>query len=66
MALNAKKLKGGVDKSKGTENENADKKPTALDLILLYMTPWRNPNSIFVYFILIINILAKVKETSAQ
>jgi hypothetical protein len=55
-ALAAKK--GGQD-DKIPEREKAS---SGLDLFLLYMTPWRNPNSIFVYFILIINILAKVRE----
>jgi hypothetical protein len=25
-----------------------------LDLILIYATPWKNPNSIFIYFFLVI------------
>jgi hypothetical protein len=51
-------------KKKGPDNKKPEKeKVSGLDLVLLYMTPWKNPNSIFVYFILIINILAKIKET---
>jgi hypothetical protein len=51
-------------KKKGPDNKKPEKeKVSGLDLYFLYMTPWKNPNSIFVYFILIINILAKIKET---
>jgi hypothetical protein len=28
------------------------------------MTPWRNPNSIFVYLFVIIIVLGKIKEAS--
>jgi acyl-coenzyme A synthetase/AMP-(fatty) acid ligase len=52
-----------ASKKKGPDDKKPEKeKVSGLDLVLLYMTPWKNPNSIFVYFILIINILAKIKE----
>ena len=33
-----------------------------LELVLLYMTPWRNPNSIFIYMIATVIILGKISE----
>jgi hypothetical protein len=34
----------------------------ASKMLLAFLTPWRNPNSIFLYMILIINLLAEVKK----
>lgn len=47
-----------------TKNRNSEKreKVEGFDLFLVYMTPWKNPNSIFVYMILIIEILGKFRE----
>jgi hypothetical protein len=51
-------------KRKGPDdNKPVKEKVTGLALVLLFLTPWKNPNSIFLYFILIINILAKFNET---
>jgi len=35
-----------------------------LELLLLYMTPWKNPNSIFVYMIIILFLLGKYSEAN--
>lgn len=59
-ALLAKK-KG---KEVGEASASGDKKKLdPLELILLFMTPWRNPNSIFVYMFLILYVLGKMNET---
>ena len=42
-------------------NETKEKVP-ASKMLLAFLTPWRNPNSIFLYMILIINLLAEVKK----
>ena len=34
-----------------------------LELFILFMTPWRNPNSIFLYMLIIINILGRMQES---
>jgi murein L,D-transpeptidase YcbB/YkuD len=49
-------------KKVGAKKQEKEKITSGADLFILYMTPWKNPNSIFVYFILIINILAKFNE----
>jgi len=36
--------------------------PLTLRTALNYAIPWYNPNSIFVYFILIINLLSFIRE----
>lgn len=43
-------------KSNGKREEINDTPPKAnfLQLVLTYATPWRNPNSIFIYFFLVI------------
>lgn len=41
-----------------------EKSNSALDLVLLYMTPWKNPNSIFVY--LLMGLIALGKYSEAQ
>ena len=38
-------------------NGEPDEKLTPFKLILAYATPWRNPNSIFVYFFLAIYLI---------
>jgi hypothetical protein len=43
------------------EREKSD----ALGLLLLYMTPWRNPNSIFVYMLLLLYALGKFSEVQS-
>mmetsp|Transcript_30477 Transcript_30477/g.45372 ORF Transcript_30477/g.45372 Transcript_30477/m.45372 type:complete len:114 (+) Transcript_30477:103-444(+) len=67
-SLNLKK-KGtpaaGTKKAELQKDEDY-KPPSGLDLFFLFMNPLRNPNSIFVYMILIINILAKVKENTPE
>ena len=40
------------------DDSQPPEKSSPLDYFILYMTPWKNPNSIFVYFILIINLLS--------
>jgi hypothetical protein len=44
-------------------NSGAKKKLDPLELIVLFMTPWRNPNSIFVYMFLVLYVLGKMNET---
>ena len=49
------------------EREEAEKEERkGLQLVLLYMTPWRNPNSIFVYLFLILYVLGKMSEARMQ
>lgn len=50
------------NKGSGTEEE---KKQVVdpLELFILFMTPWRNPNSIFLYMLIIINILGRMQES---
>jgi len=49
--------------AKTPQKEPPKESPKGLDLILLYMTPWRNPNSIFVYLFAIIYVLGKISES---
>ena len=42
-----------------------EKSSSALDLITLYMTPWRNPNSIFVYMLILLFALGKYSEAQS-
>ena len=52
-------------KPKGSEAKEGEKKQVVdpLELFILFMTPWRNPNSIFIYMLLIINILGRMQES---
>ena len=54
----AKKPKGG-----GTEEGEKKQVVDPLELFILFMTPWRNPNSIFLYMLIIINILGRMQES---
>ena len=54
--LDAKKKKG--------EEEPLREKKNALELVILYMTPWRNPNSIFVYLFAGVYFLGKYSEAT--
>jgi hypothetical protein len=47
---------------KGAEPEREER--TGFQLFLLYMTPWRNPNSIFVYLFGIVYLLGKYSEAN--
>mmetsp|Transcript_18497 Transcript_18497/g.17819 ORF Transcript_18497/g.17819 Transcript_18497/m.17819 type:complete len:157 (-) Transcript_18497:144-614(-) len=49
-------------KGKKDEKEVLQEMPPMSTLILAFFNPLRNPNSIFIYMILIINILAKFKQ----
>jgi hypothetical protein len=40
--------------------------PRGLGLVLLFMTPWRNPNSIFVYMFGILYVLGKYGEMKSS
>jgi len=59
------------------KNENVTKTPTPGDnkaykpqraeidwskVILAFLTPWRNPNSLFLYLLIIVSVLGKVNE----
>ncbi|KAG7342190.1 hypothetical protein IV203_007282 [Nitzschia inconspicua] len=50
-------------KKKPVEQEK--EKTNALGLFILYMTPWRNPNSIFVYMLLLLYALGKYSEAQS-
>lgn len=47
------------------EEEPEREKKNGLELVLLYMTPWRNPNSIFVYMIGTVYLLGKYSEAQS-
>ena len=56
--------KGGKKKPVTNNDEQTNKeKKNAFELVLLYMTPWRNPNSIFVYMFLTLYVLGKYSES---
>jgi hypothetical protein len=69
MAISSKRCNSALlVKKKGKEAEESStsgsrKKLDPIELILLFMTPWRNPNSIFVYMFLILYVLGKMNET---
>lgn len=56
-ALQAAKKKGGEEKPK----QELDLTKT----LILFFTPWKNPNSIFVYLFVIVYILGKINESGA-
>jgi len=59
-----------IQKKKTNNDSKTKKKPTSkkesvtdsLQLLLAYATPWRNPNSIFVYMLLTLYILGSIEE----
>ena len=54
------------NKSGGGINAEEEKKKQVVDpleLFILFMTPWRNPNSIFLYMLIILNILGRMQES---
>jgi hypothetical protein len=51
------------NKKKGDKtDETLQKMPSPTDLFLAFMTPWRNPNSLFVYMLIILYTLGKYSE----
>ncbi len=48
--------------AKKGEEEPVREKNNGLELVILYMTPWRNPNSIFVYLFGALYFLGKYSE----
>ena len=56
----------GIITSSSVEEEEEREQPRGLGLVLLFMTPWRNPNSIFVYMFLILYGLGKYGELKAS
>jgi hypothetical protein len=48
--------------AKKKPEEPEREKNDGLSLFLLYMTPWKNPNSIFVYMLLLLYVLGKSSE----
>ena len=53
--------------AKKKEDEPVREKQTnPLELLITYMTPWRNPNSIFVYLFLGVYLLGKYSEATLQ
>jgi hypothetical protein len=63
-ALNAKDQKTNVVNKKTAAAPEAKEreKNDGIGLLFLYMTPWKNPNSIFVYMLLILYGLGKYSE----
>ena len=53
-------------KKKKIVEEEEREQPRGLGLVLLFMTPWRNPNSIFVYMLLIVYGLGTYSELKAS
>ena len=52
------------NKKQSFSNEPAEKeKQTGISLLFTYMTPWRNPNSIFVYMFGLLYALGKYSES---
>ena len=51
-------------KGKGGKEEPEREEKNALELVLLYLTPWRNPNSIFLYLFGIVYFLGKYSEAT--
>jgi len=49
-------------KKKIVEEEPEREKNDGFGLFLVYMTPWKNPNSIFVYMIALLYCLGKYSE----
>ena len=52
-------------KQKEPEPVVEKEKREGLDLFFLYMTPWRNPNSLFVYIFVILYCLGKYSEAQS-
>ena len=48
-----------------TSNVVRTKIDNPVELVLLYMTPWKNPNSIFVYLFLAVFLLGKYSESQS-
>lgn len=65
----SKKTKKGVANAKSSKTKkSAASSLSELDggaLLLTYMTPWRNPNSIFVYMLLTVYCLGKYSESKS-
>ena len=63
-ALNAKNQnkKNVVNNKKSPPQEKEREENDAIGLLFLYMTPWKNPNAIFVYMLLIVYGLGKYSE----
>ena len=51
---------------KKEEEPVREKQTNPVELIITYMTPWRNPNSIFVYLFLGVYLLGKYSEATLQ
>eukprot|EP00562_Extubocellulus_spinifer_P029837 CAMPEP_0178706978 /NCGR_PEP_ID=MMETSP0699-20121125/15727_1 /TAXON_ID=265572 /ORGANISM="Extubocellulus spinifer, Strain CCMP396" /LENGTH=116 /DNA_ID=CAMNT_0020354879 /DNA_START=107 /DNA_END=457 /DNA_ORIENTATION=- len=62
VSLSAKKGKTSSE----TDGDGKQKVVDPLELFILFMTPWRNPNSIFVYMLIILNVLGKMNEVPPQ
>ena len=61
----AKKSNGSVKKTKpsGSSSDVKMSEETSWSTILLaFLTPWRNPNSIFLYLLIIVSVLGKMNE----
>ena len=62
VSLSAKKGKA----SNEADGDGKKKVIDPLELFILFMTPWRNPNSIFIYMLIILNVLGKMNEATPQ
>jgi len=56
MDAKKKKISSSVE-------EGEEEKSSGIGLIFVYMTPWLNPNSIFVYLFLTVYLLGKYSES---
>ena len=54
-----------LKKKTGGDEEPEREKKNAIELVILYMTPWRNPNSIFVYLFATVYFLGKYSEAQS-
>lgn len=57
-----------TNKKSKTTKSISDYKPAKADIdwskiILAFLTPWRNPNSIFLYLLIIVSVLGKMNES---
>mmetsp|Transcript_17538 Transcript_17538/g.25955 ORF Transcript_17538/g.25955 Transcript_17538/m.25955 type:complete len:121 (-) Transcript_17538:1257-1619(-) len=61
--LSVKKGKSGA-----TDHDEKGRKKIddPLELFILFMTPWRNPNSIFLYMLIILIVLGNMNATPPQ
>ena len=62
-SLSASALMAAKNKKSNETKDKRGKIENPVELVLLYMTPWKNPNSIFVYLFAIVYVLGKYSES---